>query len=195
MASSLAGSASARPLTALELAAHPGVGQEHRGRHVRDGDPLPRGLVAQQLLELLGLLVGADQGVVERGTTPGDPGAVPAAHPAADVLELEEEQAARRGDQQVHLTGMATGRDEGEVRPRLVGVAVREQTTDLREPGPLVPEVGQRNLMPARRPLVHSPAPLQIPQPVVDDYPTSRARPASTACCCPTRREFDIRNS
>ena len=102
-----------------KLADHPRLRKEHASTQERD--TVLRRRAYQQPLQLLGLLVRQRERVVERAPPlPGQrPGRAVVGQLPAVVLDLDEVEPCRSGDQQVDLADVALVRDKGDVRPSL----------------------------------------------------------------------------
>ena len=105
-----------------QLALHLRLGEEDAAAQERDVHPaVLRGRSFRRALQLLGLLVGQRQRVVEGAAALAGqrPCEALVAQPTAVVLDLDQEEAGRGDDQQVDLADVALVGDEGEVRPGL----------------------------------------------------------------------------
>jgi len=148
-----------------ELTDHAGLGEEHTPSEERNPQAALLGRdPAEQTLELLGLLVGQRERVVEGAASlPGEgPGRAVVRQLAAIVLDLDEVEACRGRDQEVDLADMPLVGDEGEVGLGLKGVAVRQELADVLLRCPFVGEGRRGDLVPPAGVRLHS-VPLAAP--------------------------------
>ena len=145
----------ASALELVELAAEVRRGEEDGWLDARDvklGGYLVGGL-DEAAPEVLRLAVGEVQRVLDRAdpvVAAEDPGGAVVSGCARVALDLDEEEAAGGGEEEVNLADVAAGRGEGEGLPGAVGLGVRHLVPDVLE-GILFPgEVGL-GALPSRR--------------------------------------------
>ncbi len=128
------GQADPRPGRLVQPAHELGVGQEDEGLDERAAGPPPDGLAGQDGRQGPGLLVGEVERIIvnhDLAVGPGPrPGPSVARDPPGAALELDEEQAHLRQDQEVNLVDGAGVRDELEVGPGAEGFLVGEPLSD-----------------------------------------------------------------
>ena len=156
-----------------QLADHARLREEHASPQERDtqGTVLRR-RAYQQPLQLLGLLIRQRERVVEGAAPlPGQrPGRAVIGQLPAVVLDLDKVEPGRGSDQQVDLADVALVGDEGEVRPSLKRVTVRQQLANVVQCGSFMRERRGGDLVPSAGVRLHRPPCMYQPASVTTTY-------------------------